>query len=60
MQTADFTIKAYTKKQLAAFYGVSRSTFRRWINQISDLGEYIGKTYTPAQVKKIVEHLGTP
>lgn len=60
MNTAEFTVKAYTKTQLASKYGVSLTTFKRWLYNVNDLGAYLGKCFTPAQVQKIVEHLGTP
>lgn len=55
-----FAIKAYSIKEMHIFYNVTYKTFRAWLSRINDLGEYSGKKYTPAQVKKIVEHLGTP
>jgi hypothetical protein len=60
MQQTSFTVKAYTKTQLAGFYGVSLTSFKRWLKNVKDLGEYLGKCFTPAQVQKIVDHLGTP
>ena len=60
MQAATFTVKAYSKPQLANMYGVSRVTFNKWLQKVSDLGYYLGRCYTPAQVQKIVDHLGTP
>jgi hypothetical protein len=55
-----FTIKAYPYKTLRVMYGVSWRTFNKWIKKIPDLGEYDGKAYTPAQVEKIVNHIGRP
>ncbi|MGN7988673.1 hypothetical protein ACTJKC_15095 [Pedobacter sp. 22226] len=57
---AQFTIKAYSKKELHALYKVSAKTFRAWIEPIVDLGCYKGQKYTPAQVEKLVFHLGKP
>jgi hypothetical protein len=55
-----FSIKAYSIKELIALYGVTYTTFRSWLTKVSDLGDYAGKKYTPAQVQKIVDHLGEP
>ena len=56
-----FEIKAYSKSQLFAHYGVTAQTFRKWLRPIlTEIGTYTGKMYTPAQVKKIVDHLGPP
>lgn len=52
-------IKAYTKSELAALYKVSLKVFRSWITPHKrKIGEYLGKTYTPAQVKIITDCLG--
>lgn len=55
-----FKIQAYSRKELTEEYRVSLKTFNRWISGIKDLGEYVGKSFTPAQVKKIVDHIGEP
>jgi hypothetical protein len=55
-----FIIKSYSKMELVHAYGVSLKTFKAWLSQAPELGEYKGKRYTPAQVLKIVYHLGTP
>ncbi|WP_025142740.1 hypothetical protein [Pedobacter jeongneungensis] len=55
-----FTVKAYSKKELQALYNVTAKTFRAWIEPIVDLGSYKGRKYTPAQVEKLVYHLGKP
>ncbi len=60
MEETTFTVKAYTKTQMASKYRVSLTTFKKWLRNVNDLGEYLGKCYTPAQVQKIVDHLGTP
>ena len=60
MSQGDFKIQAYNKTQLSAWYKVGMATFKAWIVKIPDLGEYNGRAYTPAQVQKIVNHLGTP
>ncbi|MBD1364386.1 hypothetical protein IDJ77_11255 [Mucilaginibacter sp. ZT4R22] len=59
-ETKEFAIKALSKKELRDWYGVSCKTFKSWLKRIPDLGMYEGKAYTPAQVAKIVTHLGQP
>lgn len=56
----DFKIQAYSIKAIRMHYGVSWKTWIVWMGQIPDLGAYIGKSYTPAQVQKIVNHIGKP
>jgi len=54
-------IKALTQKELYVAYGITRKTFMVWIKPFEPIiGEYVGKCYTPAQVKKIFELLGEP
>ena len=69
-----FTIRAYTKKELALMYfpdSMPRTAFNHlmaWINrctQLSDILQATGyqpsdKAFTPRQVKAIVEQLGEP
>ncbi len=54
-------IKAYTRKELLSMYGVSRTTFWRWLNPFNnEIGDIRGKVFTPKQVKIIFEKLGFP
>ena len=55
-----FQMQAYNKKELAALYKVSLRTFKRWLRNVPELGHYVGRCFTPAQVQKIIDHLGTP
>lgn len=55
-----FTVQAYPLKQLRMLYNVSWKTWNRWIEKVPDLGGYDGKSYTPAQVQKIIDHIGKP
>lgn len=55
-----FEIRGYKKWQLAEVYNISRLVLNQWLNTIENLGEYKGRCYTPAQVQKIVNHLGEP
>ncbi|MGZ3999156.1 MAG: hypothetical protein ACXVIY_00935 [Mucilaginibacter sp.] len=56
----DFRIQAYRQKELIIIYGVTWKTWVKWLKKIPDLGTYDGKAYTPAQVNKIVTHIGPP
>ena len=69
-----FTIKAYTKKELALMYfpeSMPRTAVNHlmaWINRCTQLSDQLQatgyqstcKAFTPRQVKAIVEHLGEP
>lgn len=52
---------AKNTKQMAALYGISVKTFAKWIKpHLKIIGDKIGYTYTPKQVKAIFEALGEP
>lgn len=53
-------VKAETITSLAAKYNVSRQTIYKWLKPIWHLLQRIEgcRTFTPAQVKKIYDHLG--
>lgn len=54
-------IRPYSSKELAAMYGVSSRTFRRWIILIEKhIGKRIGNYYMIPQVEVIFEKLGIP
>jgi hypothetical protein len=54
-------IRPYSSKELAAMYGVSSRTFRRWMLLIDKhAGKRIGNYYIIPQVKIIFEKLGVP
>ena len=56
-----FEIRAYSLKELAIIYGISRKTFKRWIIPFFDeIGERQGRYYNVAQVKIIFNKLGVP
>ncbi len=62
MTAKNFEIKAYSKAELAAAYGVSVATFIKWQLQ-AGIGCQIRlycKIYTPKEVSLIVEKLGEP
>jgi hypothetical protein len=53
--------KVYTKKELRILYGVSRSTFSKWMKEIFPDPENINKKLlTPTMVKTIFEKIGEP
>ena len=57
----DFIIKPMMLKELADIYGVSRVTFRKWLNPVQDkLTRTKGVYFSIEQVKFIIEHLGFP
>lgn len=42
-------------------YGVCRETWMKWIAKVPNLDHTPGqRAYTPAQVSKIINHLGNP
>lgn len=54
-------IKPYTKKELAAIYGMSPRCFSTWLKPFNQLiGKKIGKYYNIHQIRTIVEKLGFP
>ena len=56
-----FIIKPMMLKELADIYGVSRVTFRKWLNPVQDkLTRTKGVYFSIEQVKFIIEHLGFP
>ncbi len=54
-------IKAYNKKELASKYNVSVKVFNKWLKPfIKEIGEYKSRSFTPKQVKVIVDKLDAP
>lgn len=54
-------VKPYSPQELAAIYGVSSKTIKRWLTPFyHDIGERQGRYYTIAQVQVIFEKLGLP
>ena len=54
-------VKPYTQKELAAIYGVSAKTFRKWIRVMDiELGNRIGYYYSIEQVKIVFTRLQLP
>jgi hypothetical protein len=54
-------LRAYTLRELAMLYKVSKLTFRRWLKPfVEEIGERQGHFYSINQVKIITDRLGTP
>ena len=54
-------IRAYTLKQIASLYCVSKQTFKLWLKPFEkEIGKRIGHFYSVKQIKIILEKLGTP
>lgn len=50
-----------SNKELRLAYGVSKPTWQKWLALIPDLNASPGqKVFSPIQVQRIIEHLGTP
>lgn len=60
-RTDAFSIRSYTRKELAAHYRCSSRTFNKWLQPLhGEIGPRIGNIYNPRQVRIIVERLGEP
>lgn len=54
-------VKPQNLKQLAATYEVSPRTLKGWIEPfMNEIGEMMGRTFTPKQVRTIYDKLGEP
>lgn len=51
---------SYSLKELCNLYSVSKKTMYKWLSTVPDLGDYLGKRFTPMQVKKIFDKLERP
>lgn len=53
--------KARTIGELAAYYGVDRRTFRKWLScpTLCHIRPETGRFYSINQIKSIIRHLGT-
>ena len=63
MSTTNTTIaiKPYSLTELAAIYGVTVRTIKKWIAPFeNETGEKIGRYYNALQVKIIFDKLGLP
>lgn len=56
-----FILRAYSPKEIRNLYGISARSFKKWTEHFKDeIGEAKGRYYNVAQVKIIIERLGTP
>jgi len=54
-------IRAYSLKQIASLYCVSKQTFKIWLKPFEkEIGKRIGHFYSVKQIKIILDKLGTP
>lgn len=61
MVETEIKIKSYSKKELAGLYQISEHVLRVWLMPFQvEIGEYIGKNYTPKQIEIIFTKLGKP
>lgn len=57
----EMPIRAYSLKQIASLYCVSKQTFKLWLKPFEkEIGKRIGHFYSVKQIKIILEKLGTP
>ncbi len=60
-EKGEFPIQLYSIKEMAKFYRVSPKTFMRYIRLLKvDLGTRLGNSFSPKQVRIIVDNLGKP
>ncbi len=51
----------YSLGDLSKLYNVCKKTFRKWISPFrEDIGQRMGRFYTVAQIKTIIEKIGPP
>jgi len=56
-----FQLKAYTPKEMRAFYGLSQRSFKTWLDPHREqLGPLQGRYYTIKQVQFIIDQFGVP
>lgn len=60
MEGVTIPVKAYSKKELATLYGVSKQTLRRWLKNVEGLQQTNDQIFTPNQIQLIFKHLGVP
>jgi DeoR/GlpR family transcriptional regulator of sugar metabolism len=59
--TTETLIRPYTIGELAALYGVTTKTIRRWLNPHKEaVGTREGRYYTALQIQQIFDRLGQP
>jgi transposase-like protein len=56
-----FQLRPYTIAELSDIYGVSKKTFRKWLDPFqNEIGIRNGFFYTVKQVQVIIDKLGLP
>ncbi|MEO6830932.1 MAG: hypothetical protein ABI378_01770 [Chitinophagaceae bacterium] len=59
--TVQQEVKPTNLKQLAGIYEVSPRTMKGWLEPfVSQIGEMMGRTFTPKQMRIIYDKLGEP
>lgn len=53
-------LKPYSVTELAKIYGVCNRTFKKWVNEIKEVGPKNGRYYSIPQVKIIFQNLKIP
>lgn len=53
-------LKPYSVTDLAKIYGVCNRTFKKWVNDIKEVGPKKGRYYSIPQVKIIFENMKVP
>ncbi|CAN5861057.1 hypothetical protein BH11BAC4_BH11BAC4_22600 [soil metagenome] len=54
-------LRPYSKKELCTFYGISQKVLAKWLKPFQEeIGDCNGRYFTIAQVRVILERLGTP
>ena len=53
-------LKPYSVTDLARIYGVCNRTFKKWVNEIKEVGPKNGRYYSIPQVKIIFGNLQVP
>jgi transposase len=60
MDSKNYPIKAYSKKEMTNMYGIHRFTFLKWIKKIPEIEINRKRLFTPKEVEIIFNHLGPP
>ena len=60
-KTPKIQLKAYSLSEVAMLYEVSGKTLKTWLKPFNnEIGQKLGRYYTPKQMKLIFERLGMP
>jgi transposase-like protein len=58
--TRTIALKPYSVTELAKIYGVCNRTFKKWVDDIPEVGQRTGRYYSIPQVKLIFENMKIP